>query len=89
MACCSASSKTDAKAMSRREQLDQSSTTASAEAALSAHRNVAIEYRSAESQDDRLPALTADLVQRRVAVIATIGGYHPQMAIGCRSSKGR
>jgi putative ABC transport system substrate-binding protein len=36
-------------------------------------RNVAIEYRWAESQLDRLPALAADLVRRRVAAIFRSG----------------
>jgi putative ABC transport system substrate-binding protein len=36
--------------------------------------NVAIEYRWAENQGDRLPDLTADLVRRRVDVIVSSGG---------------
>src|SRR6516162_2369514 len=36
-------------------------------------QNVAVEYRYAENQLDRLPTLVADLVRRRVAVIVTSG----------------
>ena len=37
-------------------------------------RNIAIEYRWAEAQFDRLPALAADLVGRKVDVVVTEGG---------------
>jgi putative tryptophan/tyrosine transport system substrate-binding protein len=45
-------------------------------------RNVAVEYRWARGQYDRLPALAADLVRQQVAVMATGGG-----AVSARAAK--
>src|SRR5262249_52738173 len=42
--------------------------------------NVAIEYRWAENQSDRFPALAADLVRREVTVIVAVTGTPPALA---------
>src|SRR5262245_25355756 len=70
-------------------QIGQRSTTAGfmgafaaglAETGLVEGRNIAIEHRAAENQADRLPALAAELVQRRVTAILATGTPLPAIA---------
>ena len=49
-------------------------------------QTVLVDYRWAENQTDRLPALAADLVRRRVAVIAASGGPAAESAAKATTS---
>ena len=49
-------------------------------------QNVSIDYRWAEGQPDRLPALVAEFVQRPVSVIVATGGNNPAMAAKAATS---
>ncbi len=42
-------------------------------------KNIRIEYRWAEGQDERLPGLADELVRQRVAVLVATGGANPAL----------
>ena len=58
-----------------------------AEAGAIEGKNFAIEYRWARGEYGRLPALATELVQRQVAVLATVGGEPSELAAKAATAK--
>ena len=53
------------------------------------NQNVAIEYRYADGQCDRLPKLAGDLIRRRVTVVVTAPSANAARAVGRPRWRGR